>query len=119
MTDNVAAGPVIADVIYGAPPKIYLHQVEASELKELARVSSPTPTIVASFCGGAFVSLLPSAVSAVGVLGTASFGVEQLGFILLDLGALGVAVYSGILGSRNHGEVSAILDRIGARLQPT
>jgi hypothetical protein len=116
MTANTAGSPATADVIYGAPPKIYLHQLDSGELDKLSTASSPTATVIASFCGGAFLSLLPTAVSSLGQLKSQSFGGLELFYVLLDVALLGIGLYAGFLGAKNRGEVQQIISDIRSRL---
>jgi hypothetical protein len=117
MTANTAHSPSDNDVqiIQGYAPTIYIYRVDAGELQRLTNASNPMPLAISGVAIGAFFSLLPTVVSGLANLGSASFRGSDLIYTVVDVVALVVGLIAGAFARKNDIAVKAVLADIERR----
>lgn len=110
-------GPNTIRLVETSPTEIIFHRIEDHQLEQLTNISRPLTLAVSGAAVGAFFSLLPSAIDALGKVGTAQLNRSGMAYCLIDALALLAAVIFGYSAAKGEVEAKKTVKTIRAREQ--
>ncbi len=100
-----------------SPTEIVFHRIEDHQLEQLTNISRPVTLAVSGAAVGAFFSLLPSAIDALGKVGTTQLTRGGMAYCLIDAVCFLAALIFGYSAAKGEVQAKDTVKAIRAREQ--